>query len=95
MKIPAIEVSKAPTADLVVRSVMDNCQRKTLDNVDRIRAALALHRSRVEDKRAAVALGVSEQSYRGTCSSASTPGCSTMCSNHVARLTPPRFSRPP
>jgi ParB-like chromosome segregation protein Spo0J len=54
MKVPAIEVLQAPTTDLVVRSVMDNCQRQTLDNVDRIRAALALHQNRVEDTHSSI-----------------------------------------
>jgi ParB-like chromosome segregation protein Spo0J len=63
MKIPAIEVSDAPVKDLVVRAVADNAVRKSLDGIARIRAAVALHKAGVEDRRAAVALGVSPQSF--------------------------------
>ncbi|MBL8797944.1 MAG: hypothetical protein JNM56_28860 [Planctomycetia bacterium] len=63
MKIPAIEVSEAPVKDLVVRSVADNTARKSLDGIARIRAAVALHQAGVEERRAAVALGVSPQSF--------------------------------
>jgi hypothetical protein len=63
MQIPAIEVFEAPLKDLVIRSVLDNTARKSLDNVGRILAARALHENGVEDKRAAIALGVSRQAY--------------------------------
>lgn len=64
MEIPAIEVHDAPLKDLVVRSVADNMKRKTLDNVGRLFAVRALHTNGVAVKRGAVALGVSEQSYK-------------------------------
>ena len=63
-EIDAIEVRTSDTKDLLVRSILDNTVRRSLDQVDRIRAARALYEANVPESRAAVALGVSLQSYR-------------------------------
>ena len=64
MELDAIEVLETSHTELLVRSVLDNTIRKSLDQVERIRAARNLYRAGVHEGRAAEALGVSVQSYK-------------------------------
>ena len=64
MELDAIEVLETDPTELLVRSILDNAIRKSLDQVERIRAARNLFRAGVHEGRAAEALGVSVQSYK-------------------------------
>lgn len=64
MVLNAIEVLGASEQELLVRSVSNNAIREPLKPLCRIRAAKLLRQASVPDARAAVALGVSEQSLR-------------------------------
>ncbi|MBV8609986.1 MAG: hypothetical protein JO034_21315, partial [Singulisphaera sp.] len=64
MELDAIEVLETDPTELLVRSILDNAIRKSLDQVERIRAAHTLFRAGVHEGRAAEALGVSVQSYK-------------------------------
>ena len=63
-KLDAIEVLETDPRELLVRSILDNSVRKSLDQVDRIRASRALFLALVPEARAAEALGISVQSYK-------------------------------
>jgi hypothetical protein len=63
-KLEAIEVLETDPRELLVRSILDNSVRKSLDQVDRIRASRALFLALVPEARAAAALGISVQSYK-------------------------------
>lgn len=64
MELDAIEVLETDHRELLIRSVLDNSVRKSLDQVDRIRAARSLFLANVIEGRAAEALGISVQSYK-------------------------------
>jgi hypothetical protein len=64
MAIPALELLETDPRELLLRGVTDNCLRKNLDQVERVRAAHTLFVTGVPDARAAEALGVSGQSYK-------------------------------
>lgn len=63
MEIPVRVADGATQQDRLVLSVLDEAVRKRLDRCGRIRAAKALFAAGVPDSRAAVALGVSIQTY--------------------------------
>jgi hypothetical protein len=64
VELDAIEVLETNLTELLVRSILDNAIRKSLDQVERIRAARNLFQAGVHEGRAAEALGVSVQSYK-------------------------------
>jgi hypothetical protein len=63
MPVEAIEVSGASPQDLVVRSVLDNVNRQSYTQAERIRAAKTLHDEGVSPERAANALGTSPKTF--------------------------------
>jgi len=63
MPIRAIEVVNSTPEDRLVRSIADNCQRRDLSAVERMRAAKRLFDFAVPIDRAAWALGVSPKTY--------------------------------
>lgn len=63
MEVDAIELLDATPQDLLVESVSDNGNRKDMSPTYRLRAIKLFHEAAVEVKRAARALGVSDQTY--------------------------------
>lgn len=64
MELDAIEVQETDPNELLIRSVLDNSHRRSLDQVERIEAARRLFLAGINEARAAEALGVSTQSYK-------------------------------
>jgi len=64
MEVPAVEVSGATPQQLLLRSVADNCNRVTLSQTERIRAAKTLADNGVKPEDAAKAFGLGEKQYR-------------------------------
>lgn len=64
MTIDAVEVFGATPQDLVLRSILDNVNRLSLSQTERIRAAKTLHDSGVKPERAANAFGISLKTYQ-------------------------------
>jgi hypothetical protein len=64
MEVPAIEVVGASQQELLLRSVSDNCNRLTLTQTDRIRAAKTLADNGIKKEDAATAFGVSVTQLR-------------------------------